>query len=322
MQWSERVGLRVKLRDLHILISVVQSGSMVRAAERLVISQPVVSKVISDLEAVLGVPLLERSRRGIEPTAYGRALVRRGTNVFDELRQAAKEIQYLSDPTAGELRIAGPGTVVGGLFPAAIDHLCLEYPKLTFHVSEIANVVQQFRELRERRVDLVMRRMPESMADAPDLVAEPLFNDPPLIAAGVSSPWTRKRHIELAELAGETWVLPPSETDVSLYLMELFRDAGLSVPGAQVICSSMDMNHALLATGRYLALYPGSLLMFGAKRLAIKALRVNIPERVMPFAVIRVRNRQPNPVEKLFIECVRKLIVPLTGQLRKSGRST
>ncbi len=320
MDWADRIGRRIKLRDIHILLAVAQSGSMVRAAERLAISQPVVSKVIADLEATLGVRLLERHRQGVEPTAYGRALIQRGMTVFDELRQGVKDIEFLSDPTAGELRIAGPGTVVGGLFSAVVERLCRKYPRLIFHVSEVANVAQQFRELRERKIDLVVRRMPDSIADERDLDAQILFNDPPLIAAGASSPWTRRRRIELAELVHETWILPPAETDVSLYIKDLFHGAGLDVPAAQVICSSMDMNHALLATDRYLAFYPGSMLMFGARRLAIKALPVNLPKTTIPFGVIRLKSRTPRPVERLFIDCIRELIVPFTRRLQKSGQ--
>jgi len=68
MEWTDRIGRRIKLRDLHILLAVAQSGSMARAAERLAISQPVVSKTIADLEHTLGVRLLDRDRRGAEPT--------------------------------------------------------------------------------------------------------------------------------------------------------------------------------------------------------------------------------------------------------------
>jgi DNA-binding transcriptional LysR family regulator len=69
MPWSDRIGRRFKLRDLHILLTVAQAGSMGKAAERLAMSQPVVSKAIADMEHALCVRLLERSRRGIELTA-------------------------------------------------------------------------------------------------------------------------------------------------------------------------------------------------------------------------------------------------------------
>ena len=114
MQWEDRIGRRLKLRDVHILLAAVQCGSMAKAAERLAISHPVVSKTIADLEHALGVRLLERSRQGVEPTPYGRAVLKHGLAAFDELRQCVKEIEFLSDPTAGEVRI-------GTVYPFAAD---------------------------------------------------------------------------------------------------------------------------------------------------------------------------------------------------------
>jgi len=78
MDWADRIGRRVKLRDLHVLLAVAQWGSMAQAARHLSTSQPVVSKTIAELEHALGVRLLDRSPQGIVPTMYGRALMSRG----------------------------------------------------------------------------------------------------------------------------------------------------------------------------------------------------------------------------------------------------
>src|SRR5258707_7412685 len=94
VQWTDRIGRRIKLRDLHILLAVVQSGNMSRAADRLAVSHPVVSKTISDLEHALGVRLLDRTPVGTEPTVYGRALLNCGTTVFDELHRVVREIEF------------------------------------------------------------------------------------------------------------------------------------------------------------------------------------------------------------------------------------
>jgi molybdenum-dependent DNA-binding transcriptional regulator ModE len=101
MQWVDRIGSRLKLRDLHILLTVVHRGSMAKAAAALAISQPAVSKAIADMEHMFGLRLLDRSRTGIEPTAYGRALVMRGQAIFDELKHGVEELAFLSDPSVG-----------------------------------------------------------------------------------------------------------------------------------------------------------------------------------------------------------------------------
>src|SRR5216684_1315818 len=103
----ERIERRLKLHDVRVLISVVQAGSMSKAAERLGTSQPALSRSIADLEHAVGVRLLDRSPQGVEPTAYGRALIKRGVAVFDELRQGVQDIASLTDPTVGEIRMGG-----------------------------------------------------------------------------------------------------------------------------------------------------------------------------------------------------------------------
>src|SRR5262245_2772238 len=92
VDWDSRIGGRVRLRDLHILLAVVQSGTMAKAARQLNVSQPAVSEAIASLEHALGVRLLDRSRRGVEPTNYGSALLKSGRAVFDELRHGIKQI--------------------------------------------------------------------------------------------------------------------------------------------------------------------------------------------------------------------------------------
>ena len=99
MRWNDRIGRRIKLSDLHILVAVAQSGSMAKAASELAVSHPVISRSISDLEHTLGVRLLERNPRGVELTEFGRAMLNRSHAAFDELRQGVKEIEFLSDPT-------------------------------------------------------------------------------------------------------------------------------------------------------------------------------------------------------------------------------
>src|SRR5262249_27653908 len=134
MQWSDRIGRRIKLRDLHVLQAVAHAGSMTKAANELAISVPVVSKAIADLEHTVGVPLLDRSPQGVEPTAYGRALMHRSVIAFEELRQGIKDIEFLTDPTAGEVRIGTTPPLSASFVLAVIDRLSRRYPRITLRV--------------------------------------------------------------------------------------------------------------------------------------------------------------------------------------------
>src|SRR5215204_4553854 len=108
MEWESRLGRRLRVRDLYILSTVVKLGGMAKAARQLAMTQPAVSSAIANLEHMLGVRLLDRSPRGIEPTIYAEAMLKRSVAVFDELKQSVKDIELLSNPTAGELRIGSP----------------------------------------------------------------------------------------------------------------------------------------------------------------------------------------------------------------------
>jgi len=134
MQLSDRIGLRMKLHDLHVLMAVVQAGSMSKAAALLNTTQPAISRSIAELERTIGVRLLDRNPQGVEPTEYGRALLDGGVAVFDGLRQAAKNIEFLADPAAGEVRVGCTPLLAASFVSALVDRLSRRYPRIVFHV--------------------------------------------------------------------------------------------------------------------------------------------------------------------------------------------
>src|SRR5262245_25772588 len=159
------IGRRFKLRELYILSTVVQRGSMAKAADHLAMSQPAVSDAIANLEANLGVRLLDRNRRGVEPTIYALALLKRGVVVFDELRQGVKDIEFLADPAAGEVRIACSQALAAGFVPAMIDEFSQRHPHVVFRLIEANTATRQFRELRQRNVHFMLGLVARTLGD-------------------------------------------------------------------------------------------------------------------------------------------------------------
>ena len=94
MEWESRLGRRLRVRDLYVLSIVVKSGGVGKAARQLAMTQPAVSAAIANLEHMLGVRLLDRSPRGIEPTIYAHAMLKRSIAVFDELKQSVKDVEF------------------------------------------------------------------------------------------------------------------------------------------------------------------------------------------------------------------------------------
>jgi DNA-binding transcriptional LysR family regulator len=311
-QWESRIGRRLKLRDLHILAAVVQWGSMAKAAAHLAMSQPAVSESVANLEAALRVRLLDRSTRGVEPTRYARALLKRGHAVFDELNQAIKDIELLADPTAGELRIASGEMLDAGLLPAAIDRLTRRHPGIVVDVVRAGSpATLEFRELRERTVDLVLARLPSGFA-ADDLDLEILFHDPNRVVVGTRSPWARRRKVALAELANEPWIFPATQVTRTL-IAEAFHGQGLAVPREKVSAGSILLRNRLLASGRFVTVLPDSVLRYNAKQWALKALPVDLGVTPRSVAIVMLKNRTVSPVVQRFLEDVRAVAKSMSG---------
>jgi DNA-binding transcriptional LysR family regulator len=310
MRWNDRIGRRIKLNDLHIFLAVAQSGSMAKAADGLAMSHPVVSRSIGDLERALGVQLLERNRRGVTLTDYGRAILNRSHAVFDELRQGVRDIEFISDSTAGEVRIGTTPPLAASFVSTVIERLGRQYPRITFEVWGEGGAVQQ-RNLVERRVDLLIYRK-WSAFQGDELRFEHLFESPYVVAAGATSPWCQRRHIKLANLINEMWALPaPRDSELGQFVLDAFRAGGLAFPHATVIAAAIEMRANLLRTGRYLSIIPEFWLQFPERHPFIRKLPVELPIAGGPIGIITLKNRTPSPVVQRFIECAREVAKPL-----------
>jgi DNA-binding transcriptional LysR family regulator len=313
MQWSERIGRRIKLRDLHVLQAVVQAGSMTKAANQLAISVPVVSKAIADLEHSVGVQLLDREPQGVAPTAYGRALLHRSAIAFEELRQGIKDIEFLADPTVGEVRIGSTVTLAASFISAVIDRLSRRYPRITFRV--VAEGREMLRDLYERSVDLLIYRQFTPFSDE-RVSFEFLFESPYVVAAGANNPWFRRRRITLADMKDEPWALPPPDSRFGSYVVDVFRAAGLDFPSAAVVASALELRANLLKTGRYLAIFPDFWLRLPEPHPFIRKLPVELPIESGPIGVVTLKNRALSAAAQLFIETAREIAKPLAKRAK------
>ena len=310
MAWADSVLGRVKLRDLKVLLAVGQSGSMSEAAKRIAVSHPVVSKTISELERTLGVRLLERNARGVEPTPYGQALIRCGVAVFDELRQGLQTLELLGNADAGTLSIGCPELMSAGLLPAIADQFSQRYPSVILHTVFADTASAQFERLRERKVDLLLGTVPSPFVED-DLTLEHLFDEQFVVVAGHQCPWARRRDLVLDELIEENWVLPPPDSVPGLRIARIFEATKLPVPAATMINLSIHLTIALVATGRFIGILPSSIPSFSPARSSLKILPVKLPLQRVSVGILTVKNRTINPRARSFIECARKIAASL-----------
>ena len=315
MKWSDRIGRRLKLHDLHVLMAVAEAGSMGRAADRLAVSPPSVSKAISDMEHAIGVRLLDRTPKGVEPTAYGRALLHHSTSAFEELREGIRAIESLSDPSGGEIRIGCPDVFTSGIVSAVIDLFSKKYPRVIVNVISANNVAEEFRPLRDRAVDLLIAGFPKPLPED-DLVLECLYEDQPYVVSGTGNRWARRRRIDLAELASEPWLLPREGIFVSL-LREAFRKAGVPAPKLGVRSYSVHQRMTLLATDRFISAEVGSVLRFNATRFPVKILPVRLAVNPWPVWLVTLKGRTTSPVVQNFIGHIREVTTRISKDIKR-----
>ena len=314
IDWESQIGRRLKLRDLHVFSIVVQRGSMAKAAAHLGVSQPTVSEIIADLEQMMGVRLLDRLPHGVEPTPYGEALLRRGKVAFDELKQGIKDIEFLADPTVGEVQIACPESLASAILPPIIQRFSQEYPGVAIHVDAAITLTLDVPALLERNVDMLLARVGGPVtSQRDDLNVEVLFTDEVVVVAAAGSKWTGRKKIKPTELLDARWAITPPGLATGL-LDEAFQAAGLDTPKFQLVTFSMLLRSQMLATGDFLTVLPRSALKLNAKRFDMEVLPVDLPFQPWPVAIVTLKNRTLNPVAQRFIEHLRAFAKTMTPE--------
>ena len=322
IDWESQIGRRLRLRDLHVFFTVVQRGSMAKAAAQLGVSQPAVSEVIGCLEEALGVRLLDRSARGVEPTVYGHALLKRSAIVFDELKQSIKDMEFLADPTVGDLRIGCVESLASAVLPPVIERFSQQYPRVVLHVTDAVTATLELPELRERMLDLVLARIVGPLAsDDHDLNVDVLFDDYLVVVAGKGTPWANRPKVDLAELVNEPWILTPSHSWGDRLIADAFHARGLDVPRACVMTFSVHLRTNLLTTGPFITVLPSSVVRLHGERFALKVLPIDLPLRPWPVGIVTMKNRTLSPVAQRIIEHLRACTSSMSAGLQpKHGR--
>jgi DNA-binding transcriptional LysR family regulator len=313
IDWENKIGRRLKLRDLHALLTAVQRGSISKAAHQLGVSQPAVSEAIADLEHALGVRLLDRRPHGVEPTMYGDALLKRSTVVFDDLKQSIRDIEFLADPAAGELKIGCP-EAIAAILPPILERFSRQYPRVVLSVGHADTATLELPGLRKRRFDLVVGLLPTTrMGDGleDDLNIEVLFNDHLVVASGMRSQWARRRKIDLAELINEPWILAGPETGPYKIISEALRIRGLSMPKISLMTLSVHLRTNMVASGHFITTFPHSVVRLHADRFSLKVLPVDLPARPWPVAIVTLKNRALSPIVERFIGYMRDFTRPM-----------
>ncbi|MDE1180069.1 LysR substrate-binding domain-containing protein [Paraburkholderia sp.] len=249
---------KLKLQQLILIAKVIDSGSLLRAAKELGMTQPAISKAVQELEAFFSAPLFERTNRGVVPTELGRLLGRRAKSMSTELRYLTDEINALQGGTAGHLIVGTLIVASARLLPVAIRLLKDQAPGMLVTVRE-GSTTQLFPALSTGDLDIVVGRLPERelpLANAFPLHHEVLFQESICLVVGARHALALPRRPRLADLVDLPWILPLADSPTRLRAERLFEDAGLSLPVDRVESLSMLTNIGLLLERACVALMP------------------------------------------------------------------
>ena len=277
------VRARLKTRQLMLLIAIEEQGNIHRAAESLNMSQPAASKLLRDLEDLIGVPLFERLPRGMRATWYGESMIRHARIALASLGEAGAEIEALKAGHAGNVSIgaiAGPAMT---LLPPALAALNRDHPDLRVSVMvESSDVLLE--QLAQNRIDLMIGRL-FARHDKRNLHYEPLAEEDVCAIARPDHPLLRGKPA-LAELAKASWVVPP-EGSVLRHRFELmFQNAGLQPPRQVIGTAALVLVPRLLQGSDHLAVVPVDVARHYAGYGMVRQLPVELSCRMDSFGFI------------------------------------
>ena len=203
---------------------------------------------------------------GAAVRVYGQALVIRGISAFDELSQGFRDIDILSDPTAGQVTIGCPEAIASGVLGAVLVRFCVQFPRVIVNVEEANNIAHEYQMLRERKVDLLLGSITRPFVEE-DVDAQVVYEDRPYITTGATNRLALRRRVEVAELLEQQWILP-GESILRSVLEEALQAKGFALPRIGVKSYSVHQRITLLATGRFVCRFS-----FGAPSQRRRVLR-------------------------------------------------
>lgn len=292
---------RLKIRHLVMLTAIADAGGVVKAAETLHVTQPVVTRALKEAEEILGVVLFERHARGVTPTLFGESFLGTARAVIGQLRASASHLNALSTAQLGSVSV---GTHLAGsnlLLPRAIARLKEVHPQLTVVVREATPDALQAM-LLAGEVDLVVGRLGPGLDDR--LAAETVCREPMVLSTRVEHPAQAKVSPVLAELVAYPWVFPLPQTRLRAELEQLFVDAGVALPANRIECTSLITMRHLIISGDVVAVLPRFVTADDEKLAELDVPQLRRIGRSVGVTV--VRDVALTPGARVLLQCLRE----------------
>ena len=301
----------IKLRHLQLVVALDEFRHLGRTAEFLSVSQPAVSKMLSEVENMLGHTLFERSTRGSEPTASGRAIVRFARSVLADYERTRDEIAAVESGAAGRTRVGSMVVALPALLARAVELLKDRSAQATVLVEE-GDLTHLLPRLRLGELDLFVGRLEPGYA-APDLVSEPLFNEPMLPVVAPGHPLARQPRLAWKHLAQQPCVLPPPWASLRVKLEQQFHRHGLQPPSDLVETASFLALLTFLQRRHAVGFMAQSVARYFERQGAVHVLKLAVPVELPPIGIMTMRGRPLTTTTAQLMECLRQAATELRG---------
>ena len=292
------------MRQILLLVALDEHRSLHKAAAQVSMTQPAATRLLADLERLLGVRLFDRNARGVQPNAYGESLIRHSRMMLATLDHARDEINAISSGTTGRTCIGALLVAAPTLVPRGIVRFKHRQPNHTVQVRE-GTTAALLPALWRGELDLVVGRVAHEVETA-GLKFEALYDEPMCVVARAGHPLGRRRTLKLIALAQEQWILPTPDSVYRRRLDDAFRQAGVEPPQRIVESLSILSNIMMVQETDMLAVMPGRVATHYAGLGEIRILPVKPPALSGPVGVITLVGRPLTPAAMDLIQALRE----------------
>ncbi|WP_294912463.1 LysR family transcriptional regulator [Tatumella sp. UBA2305] len=239
------------VRAIRYFTEVVRQQSFTRAAEKLYVTQPTISKMLRQLEEELGCTLLLREGRKLYLTDSGKAVYQRGNAILQEFRQLEAEISDINQLTTGELRLGIP-PMVGMQIVGSISAFHKRYPGVELKISEFGGLAAQQAVL-QGRLDIAMTALPAE-SEFP-LQVLPLMEHPLCVLVPRTREWLQRKSLTLQDVSRYPLLVFNEEFSLNRQLHKTFQRLGLS-PTIAIRSGQWDFLAAMVQADMGVAILP------------------------------------------------------------------
>lgn len=300
------IRARLKLRHLQLLTTLDDQRNLARSAAILSITQPAASKLLSEVESMLGLVLFERLPRGMEPNLYGEVLVRRARSVLIELEAAAKELGAMRAGAAGQVTIGAVTGPASGPVVRAVEHMRRTRPGMAITVL-VETSGPLITRLLEGRLDFAVARIPPGV-DTASLDYRELADEEISLFVGEKHSLLQQPSLTLATLAAQPWVLQPPGTLLRRRIDALFRAVGLAPPTEVLNTDSVMLSLSIIARGSAITALSRSMAEIFAGPHGLFRKLPELPETgriaIDTYGLIRLSDRPLSPAAQALYQAV------------------